>query len=222
MAPTAPPLDQLVAALEAAVPFVGESDQGLAVTLYRSLAEGAPVSIVTLAERSGLSEQEVAAALRSSAVVYYDGAGQVVGFLGLDLREMAHGLRVDGRQLYTWCAWDPLFITPVLGREAEVTSTCPVTGQPVRLEVGPEAVRSVSPEETVVSFRVPEACAGEACPGQDLISSFCHFVLFFASEDAGERWVSEHPGTFLLSVEEAFEVGRRHVRALLGSVRGAT
>ncbi len=217
MAPTAPPLDQLVAAVEAAVPTVGEAHQGLAVTLYRTLAEGAPVSVATLAERSGVSEQEVAAALRSSAGVYYDGAGQVIGFNGLDLRETAHGLRVDGRQLYTWCAWDPLFIAPLLGREAEVTSICPVTGQPVRLEVGPDGVGAVSPPETVVSFLLPEACADEACRGQNLISSFCHFVLFFASEDAGRQWVSEHSGTFLLSVEEAFELGRRHVRALLGS-----
>ena len=41
-----------------------------------------------------------------------------------------------------------------------------------------------------------------------MIQSFCHFVHLFASRDAGESWIVEHPGTFLLSLDEAFELGR--------------
>ena len=44
--------------------------------------------------------------------------------------------------------------------------------------------------------------------GVDVIESFCHFVHFFSSRDAGETWTAEHDGTFLLSLEEAFELGR--------------
>jgi len=56
---------------------------------------------------------------------------------------------------------------------------------------------------SVVSFLLPDR-AFDA----DVIQSFCHFVYFFASREAGEAWTSEHPGTFLLSLEEAFELGR--------------
>jgi hypothetical protein len=28
----------------------------------------------------------------------------------------------------------------------------------------------------------------------DVIQSFCHFVHFFASREAGETWTAEHPG----------------------------
>jgi transposase InsO family protein len=38
---------------------------------------------------------------------------------------------------------------------------------------------------------------------------FCHHVLFFASPEAGSQWVDEHPGTFLLGLADAFDVGRR-------------
>lgn len=43
----------------------------------------------------------------------------------------------------------------------------------------------------------------------DVIQSFCHFVYFFASAKAGESWTARHPGTFLLSPEDAFDLGRR-------------
>ncbi len=44
---------------------------------------------------------------------------------------------------------------------------------------------------------------------QTVIQGFCHFVLFFTSRETGERWVAEHDGTLLLSVDDAYEVGRR-------------
>jgi len=45
--------------------------------------------------------------------------------------------------------------------------------------------------------------------GHDVVQSFCHFVHFFASEITGRRWIGKHPGTFLLTVEEAFQVAQR-------------
>ena len=55
----------------------------------------------------------------------------------------------------------------------------------------------------------------------DLIASFCCFAQFFASPEAGSRWVGEHPGTFLLSLADAFEVGRRFNVRRLGAALDA-
>jgi hypothetical protein len=33
-------------------------------------------------------------------------------------------------------------------------------------------------------------------------------MFFFASRDAGESWVRDHPGVAILNVEEAFELAR--------------
>lgn len=49
----------------------------------------------------------------------------------------------------------------------------------------------------------------------DLIASFCHYVHFFVDPQAGEKWTSEHPGTFLLSLGETFELARLTNDALL-------
>ena len=64
-------------------------------------------------------------------------------------------------------------------------------------------MESVSPEEVAVSFLRPDARFDS-----DVITTFCHFVHFFTAPDLGEQWVQEHPGTFILSLPEAFELAR--------------
>jgi alkylmercury lyase len=200
---TAPTVDALVQALHSASRPLDAAGQRPAVALYRTLAEGEPVAAAELASRTGRSVEEVSATLDGWPNLFYDRHRQVIAFWGLALPEMPHRLEVAGRVLHAWCAFDPLFIAPLLGEPARVKSTCPVTAQPVSLTVTPDGVRDLAPAGAVVSFLVPTR------PWDDVIASFCHSVLYFAAEEAGRRWRATHPGTFLLSVEQAFEVGRR-------------
>ena len=66
------------------------------------------------------------------------------------------------------------------------------------MTVTPEGVESLSHEDAVVSFLIPDEPWD-----QNVIQGFCHFVLFFTSRGTGERWVAEHDGTLLLSVDDA-------------------
>src|SRR3989442_9036358 len=50
-------------------------------------------------------------------LTYTDKQGRIIGFGGLAVREMPHRFKVDGRTLYTWCAWDSLFIPVTRGAE---------------------------------------------------------------------------------------------------------
>ncbi len=90
-----------------------------------------------------------------------------------------------------------------------MTSTCPVTGEPIKLTVTPEGVTRTSHPDVVVSFLRPDAPFDAG-----VIQSFCHFVLFFASSQAGERWVTEHPGTFLLTIGDASDLAARANRRM--------
>lgn len=110
---------------------------------------------------------------------------------------------MDGRTLYTWCAWDSLFIPGIIGKPAEVESLCPVTRTPISLVVAPKGIRRVNPEGAVVSFLTPDRTFD-----RNVLTNFCHFVHFFSSAEAGRAWTAQHPGTFLLSVEEAFALGQ--------------
>jgi alkylmercury lyase len=162
------------------------------------------VAATELASRTDRSVEEVTATLDGWPNLFYNQHRQVIAFWGLALPEMPHRLKVAGRMLHAWCAFDPLFIVPLLGKPARVESTCPVTVQPVSLTVTPDGVGDLAPAGAVVSFLVPTRPWDD-----DVIASFCHHVLYLAAEQAGRRWIATHPGTFLLSVEQAFEVARR-------------
>ena len=204
-------LTELAQKVAGAFPELDRTAQDIAVVTYRLLAEGKPVSPEAVARQLSLEPERVRETWDSWPGVYYDDNRKVIGFWGLALQEMPHRFTVDGRQLYTWCSWDSLFIPEILGKTAEVESTCPVTGETISLTVGPDGVESVAPAGARVSFLVPTASFDT-----DVVMSFCHFVLFFSSEKAGKKWSGEHENTFLLTVEEAHQIGRLTNRINLG------
>jgi alkylmercury lyase len=145
------------------------------------------------------------------SLVHFDAGGRVVAFIGLGLSPTTHRFEVSGRALYTWCAWDTLFIPRVLGQAARVQSECPVADQPIRLLSMPDGIRNLEPAGTLVSFVTPQRARVE----KDVIASFCCQVHFLSSADAAERWLAPHPDRLILSVEEAGQLGQMCLGARL-------
>ena len=195
-----------------AFPVLKAPEQRIALGLYRLLAEGEPVPPDRVAQHLDLSANLVREVLNSWPAVYFDDEKNVIGFWGLALGEMPHRFKVDGRQLYNWCAWDSLFIPELLGKTADVESTCPISGEIISLTVSPKRVKHFSPEDAVVSFLSPTASFD-----MNVIASFCHYVLFFSSEESGNKWIANHEDTFLLTVNDAFEIGRLTNEATFGA-----
>lgn len=113
--------------------------QRYALTLLRTLAEGEPVSAAMLAARTGQLPADAAAFIDRLPGIYRDDGGRVIGMWALAVPEFPpHRHRIDGRQLFTWCAWDPFILTDWLGGTAEVSSVDAHTEEPVgfRLEDG--------------------------------------------------------------------------------------
>lgn len=198
-------LDALAEAVAKAEPDFDGPARRVAVATYRRLGEGTPAPVTEIAERAGESVELTEQLLGSWPGVFRAGGGGVVGFWGLTISELVptHAIEVEGRRLFAWCAWDTLFLPGILGAEAHVESTCPVTKATISLVVHPDGVAQTSHSGAVVSFLLPSTDFDA-----DVIQSFCHFVHFFASREAGESWTAEHPGTFLLSLGDAFELGR--------------
>jgi len=205
-----PGLEQIFAPLAAADLQLSERQQVVALCLYRELAKGTPVHRDQLASALGIPSREVNEALDSdalSSLTFHDDRNAIVGFGGLAVVEMAHKLIVNGHQCYTWCAWDALFIPGLLDITADVESICPETRSIVRLRVAQHGVEAVEPTETVVSFLLPDALRIEQTAAE-AIKSFCHFVYFLASHEAGRTWTERHDGTFVLSLDDAFALAR--------------
>jgi alkylmercury lyase len=198
-------LETVATAVAKAAPDFDEEQQRIALAVYRMLAEGSAAPARDVAERVGVTAERVDELLADWPGVFRDEDGSVIGFWGLAITRLSptHLLEVEGRELFAWCAWDTLFLPGILGATARVESLCPTTAATISLVVSPEGVVETSHPGAVVSFLLPDRDFDA-----DVIQSFCHFVHFFASPEAGEAWTAEHPGTFLLSLEEAFELGR--------------
>ena len=216
MADLRPTVETLVDQLLKVFPALDEIDQKLSLALYRRLAKGLPVALSAIAAEVEVPITQVEPRVERWPGVYYDDERRVVGYWGLSLKPMSHQLRVDGRKLFARCAWDTLFLPELLGQTAEVLSVCRASGEAVRLCVSHRAVERAEPREMVVSFLFPD----ESAVRHDVISNFCHYVHFFVSSKDAQPWLAQNSGAFVLSLDEAFEVGQRRNRALYSAVPG--
>jgi len=193
----------LEAILRMHAPLAG-TEQRLSLALYRLLAAGEAVSAEALAHAAGVERGQAEIAISGWPAVYRDAGDRVIGYWGLTIAPTRHRMLITGKQLYAWCAWDTLFLPELLETAAHVESVCPVTGARIALEVGPDGVGAEG-ERPLVSFVAPDPQKA----AEDVVANFCHFVHFFATEQAGRRWTLEHPAAILATLDEAWEFGRR-------------
>jgi alkylmercury lyase len=171
--------------------------------LVRLLALGHPVTPKHLASALQMTAEQVAEALAGLADLEMDQSGNVVGW-GLTFIPTPHRFRVNGQQFYTWCALDALTYPALLRLPAGVESSCPVSGTKVSLSVTPEGVHDLTPPSAVISVVIPGQ--GSSCDGDR--SSFCTRSLFFRSRRDALLWQASSPSARLLSVADAYQIGR--------------
>ena len=167
------------------------------------LAKGQPVTVEEIATALRISRDDVINVLRQYPDVQYDNEGRITG-KGLTLTSTPHRFLVNGHTLFTWCALDALMYPAILQQSVRVESPCVVTNRPVNLTVTPSEVKNVAPVDTVVSIVIPEH--SEVCC--NVRDAFCNHVNFFSSREAASIWLMERPSAFILSVNEAYQIGR--------------
>ena len=171
--------------------------------LARLLVQGRPVAPELLARLLHRELEEVRSILQAHPELEYDEYGNLVGS-GLTLVPTTHRFRVEQRTLFAWCAFDTLTYPVELHLSAQVTSRCPVTGSSIQLTVMPEQVLDLDPGEAQVSL-VVDVVAG-CC--YNVREDVCNYGHFFASREAATPWQAAHQEAVILSVEEAYQVGK--------------
>ena len=175
------------------------------------LAGGEPASLEEIAAAAGKSPEEVRAALDRFPSAEWDEQGRVVG-LGLTLRLTPHRLELEARTLFAWCALDALLFPVLLRRSASIESPCRSTGELVHIEVTSAGIDAVEPPSAVVSIVAARDLATVRSVG-------CNNTHFFSSLEAASRWLEKHPEASILSVEDAFRLGRLIAEGVLGISR---
>ena len=171
--------------------------------IVQQVTRGKPVTLAALRASLQVSQDELEQRLaKLPPDVEVDRAGNIVG-LGVTLVPTSHRVQLGGKHLYTWCAFDRVLLPPQLDVEAQVQSTCPVTGQPITFVATPEGgIRDLSPASGVMSLIVP------AQRSDCTRATFCQQSLLFQSEQVASTFLADHPEALLLSVEDAAYVGR--------------
>jgi alkylmercury lyase len=175
--------------------------------LMRLLANGAPVSREQLATALKRSVAEVTEALRPFEDIVFDEEGRIVS-AGLSLLPTPYRFEVNGHLLYTWCALDTLIFPAWTQCQAQVSSSCPATGQPIHLRVSPERLEHFDPPSGVLSLLIQNGLA-TCC---NIREAFCAYSQFFASQAAASAWHALHPDGHVLSIEEGFSPGQTLTR----------
>ncbi len=171
--------------------------------LVQLLVQGHPVAPELLARILHRDLDEMHSILQAHPELEYDAQGNLVGS-GLTLVPTMHQFQVEQRTLFAWCAFDTLTYPVELHLSAQVTSRCPVTGRSIHLTVTPEQVLDLDPGEAQVSL-VVDVVAG-CC--SNVRKDVCNYGHFFASREAATPWQAGHLQAVILSVEEAYQVGK--------------
>ena len=170
--------------------------------IIQQVARGRPVTKADLQGSLHLSQDELERRLAHLPDTEFDQQGNILGW-GVTLLPTSHKFQLDGKTLYTWCAFDTVLFPPSLQRSAQVQSSCAQTGHPIALVATPEGVvKDLTPAGSVMSLILP------AERSECVRETFCYQSLFFRSEQAASTFLASHPEAILLSVEEAALVGR--------------
>ncbi|MHA2298883.1 MAG: organomercurial lyase [Candidatus Hodarchaeales archaeon] len=171
----------------------------------RLLALGQPVSAEQLVEPWGFPLEEIKLILKQAeARIEVDENGHLIGAGGLSIPPTRHYIRVNNKTLYAWCALDAIFLPAFLDKTAEVESTDPVNNETIRLTITPDGIVSMSPDDIVLSIATPGVSCSYDRVGRS--SEVCGQMHFFSSPVSAEVWLKKHPGTLMLTVEEAYQV----------------
>jgi len=194
-----PPLETMVKRLSELLDC-GQED--LCRPIIQQVARGKPVTKAELQVSLHLSQDELEQRLASLPDTEFDQSDNIVGW-GVTLLPTSHQFQIDGKALYTWCAFDTVLFPPSLHAEAQVQSSCAQTGQRITFVATPEGgVKDLTPAGSVMSLILP------AERSECVRDTFCYQSLFFQSEQAASTFLITHPEAILLSVEEAALVGR--------------
>ncbi len=212
-------VDEIVSGLNAMgiPPDFGPGRSRLLLRVLKSLACGRPVTrdqVDQMAADLDMSPEEAHGFL--AGVCERDAEGRILGSMGLSLNEQwAHRFYVNGTQLRTWCAWDSLFLPPLLKRTASIFSCSPLDKKQVRVTVSPDRVEWSCPSEAVVSIVSTDGESQDTSSVEAIWSNFCRQVYFFPNEQEAEEWAEDKENISILSVEEAYELGKRTFSKLL-------
>jgi hypothetical protein len=146
-----------------------------------------PAELADTARRYGIGAGQTLAGLAAADVLGLDGEGRIRMAYPFSATPTPHVVAIaGGPRVHAMCAIDALGIPPMLGADAVITSSDPLTGARVTVTFsGGQA--SWNPPGAVVFA----GCADCDGPSEQVS---CGYLNFFAAPASARDWASQHPG----------------------------
>jgi alkylmercury lyase len=174
-----------------------------------------PVPVTELASALGRDEGEVRAEIETleERGALRRAEGSVVATAGLSVAPTRHQILVDGKRLWTWCAYDMFGILGALGHGGVAISASPVSG--AVLEVPFEGAE---PADNGMAVFIAEM---SGC--KSIVDDWCPLNNLFEDVATAQRWAAERgvKGTALGVVETA-RLGGDRWRPMFAAAGAAT
>ncbi len=180
---------------------------------FRLLLAGAePVTPPDLAAETGLPAEQVSqlmGQLERGGRLRRDAKGRLLAAAGLSLVPDRHEIELDGRRLWTWCAYDFLGIFAALGADGRALSPSPADGQAIEIRF----VRGRPVQSRALLFR-PDQELRDRC--QNVYEEWCSNSNLFATRELAAGWARARgvPGR-VLELEEASRLAGDNWRRLM-------
>lgn len=147
----------------------------------------APAELEDTAGGHGITASEALRTLAAADVLGLDGQGRIRMAYPFSAEPTRHVVAITGGpRVWSMCAIDALGIPAMLGTGAVITSSDPLTGEPVTVTFTGATARW-HPRAAVVF----DGCAGGDGPAEQVC---CGYLNFFASEASATEWTRQHPG----------------------------
>ncbi|MET9953644.1 organomercurial lyase [Streptomyces sp. NPDC006339] len=162
-----------------------------------------PAALQPVAATTGRSATEVLADLDREDFLTLDEKGRIRAAYPFSSQETRHRVRLEnGVQVWSMCAIDALGIAAMLDQNTVITSSDPVTAEPVTVTVtGETTLWEPTSAVVFVGRRQASGPAAQVC---------CDALNFFTSEASARTWAEAHPHVKggIVSQARAEQVGR--------------
>ncbi|AVH61119.1 alkylmercury lyase [Streptomyces dengpaensis] len=170
-----------------------------------------PAALDPVAAAVGRTARDVLAELAAGDFLTLDERGWIGAAYPFSATPTPHRVRIEGGgpQVWAMCAIDALGMPAMLGQGVVISSTDPVTGEPVTVTTTGDG--SVWEPAGAVVFVGRRACSGPAA------SVCCDALNFFTGAASAQSWEGEHPDVRGEIVDQvrAEEIGRQIFGPLL-------
>ncbi|MBL4624948.1 MAG: hypothetical protein JKY42_07400 [Flavobacteriales bacterium] len=165
----------------------------LFIEVQKQLLTGNPIAVGRVAKILDVTVEEANGIISQFGETNQE--GEIVAFAGLSIVPTPHSFKVDGKQLFTWCAADALIFPSFFGVSAEIESIDPVNKQSINLVIKGKTIDFIQPESAFVSWV-------DDVDMKDIRNTMCKRIHFFVSEETATAWQKNNPGATILPAAE--------------------